>query len=388
MFSKRNGYQLCALSLLGLVLIGCSGNNERVFNAMDVDVAATDVSGNPTELFITDLGTEWFACGGDSKIIRVDLSGNILWAFDQDEYVIDGAHNADLNAAGDQMIISDYCYDRVLVIDYPSGDITWDSSADCPELVIDGPNDANFLGTGINPGEGNILVTAFYDHWVAEVDPAHCNGIQGDGEIVWSWGVKGDARRPFDADDPIRLRNPHNADSLPNGNVIIADGGTAYAGEGRIIEIDYASRQIAWIYTEDNDCTVKGIPNERCPGLNWARDADVECADPSCETGMVVITDVQQSVGVLRDLGETPPPGESIPRGREVPYQVNLGGGFSYDTDLLPRWDDDDNGGLGFFLVGNHGPSTLGNWVRVVPVDAVSYAEDGVWELRGLQPIP
>jgi len=388
MFSKRDGYRLCASSLLGLVLIGCSGNGERVFNAMDVDVAATDGSGNPTELFITDLGTEWFACGGDSKIIRVDLSGNILWAFDQDEYVIDGAHNADLNAAGDQMIITDYCHDRVLVIDYPNGDTIWDSSADCPELVIDGPNDVTFLGTGVNPGEGNILITVYDDHWVAEVDPAHCNGVPGDGEIVWSWGVKGDPRAQYDAADPIRLRFPHNADLLPNGNVIIADGGSAYLGQGRIIEIDYASRQIAWIYAEANDCTVRGVSNLRCPGFNWARDADVDCADPACETGMVVVTDVQQSLGVLRDLSETPPPGESIPRGREVPYQVDLGGGFTYDTDLIPQWNDDDNGGLGFFLVGNHGPATVGNWVRVVPVDAVSFAADGVWELRGLQPPP
>jgi hypothetical protein len=355
---------------------------------MDVDVAATDGSGNPTELFITDLGKDWFACGGDSKIIRVDLSGDILWAFDQDEYAIDGAHNADLNAAGDQMIISDYCNDRVLVIDYPNGDIIWDSSADCPELVMDGPNDANFLGTGINPGEGNILVTVYWDHWVAEVDPAHCNGVPGDGEIAWSWGVKGVPRAAYDASDPIRLNSPHNADSLSNGNVIIADGGLMFFNSGRIIEIDYASKQIAWIYGEALDCTLKGIPNQRCPGFDWLRDADVECADPACEQGMVVATGVDQSVGVLRDLNETPPPGESIPRGREVPYRVDLGGGFSYDTDLIPQWNDDDNGGLGFFLVGNHGPAPAGNWVRVVPVDAVSFAADGVWELRGLQLLP
>jgi hypothetical protein len=173
---------------------------------------------------------------------------------------------------------------------------------------------------------------------------------------------------------------------LPNGNVIIADSGTPVVGlGGRVIEVDYASGQIAWIYAGRNDCTVKGVPGTKCPALGWARDADVECDDPACDTGMVVVTGIHQSVGILRDLNEAPPSGESIPRGREVPYQVQVGEGFCYDTDLIPRWNDDDNQGLGFFLVSNHGPATLGNWVRVVPVDADAYDPARDWELLGLQ---
>ena len=377
-------FRLCVLFVAGLVLIGCTGT-DRLFNAMDVDVAATDGSGNPTELLITDLGKDWFACGGDSKIIRVNLSGDILWAFDQDTYVIDGAHNADLNLSEDQMIISDFCNDRVLVIEYPLGDIIWDSSADCPELNLIGPNDANFLGDGIE--DGNILVTLRYEHWVVEVNPSNCNGVPDDGEIAWSWGVRGDPRTDNDPGDPDRLLGPHNADMLPNGNVIIADAGVPAVGaDGRVIEIDYASKQIAWIYRGRNDCTVKGVPGMKCPALGWARDSDVECDNPACDTGMVVIPAIHQTVGVLRDLNEAPPPGESIPRGREVPYQVQVGEGFAYDSDLVPQWDDDDNNGLGFFLVSNHGPNVSGgNWVRVVPVDADAFDPDRDWELRGVQ---
>jgi len=369
------------LFLAALVLIGCNAR-ERLFNPMDVDVAATDGSGNPTELLITDLGKDWFACGGDSKIIRVNLSGDILWAFDQGAYAIDGAHNADLNLSENQMIISDDCNDRVVVIDYPDGNIVWDSSVECPELNLQGPNDANFLGDGID--DGNILVTLRDEHWVVEVDPSHCNGVPDDGEIVWDFGVRGDSRPEQALDDPDRLLMPHNADWLPNGNVIIADGGIPLLlPAGRVIEIDYVSRQIAWIYRGRKDCIVKGVPGMTCPALGWARDADVECDDPACDTGMVVLTGIHQSVGILRDLNEAPPPGESIPRGREVPYKVQVGEGFCYDTDLVPRWNGDDNQGQGFFLVSNHGPAPGGNWLRVVPVDADAFDPGRDWELRG-----
>ena len=145
------------------------------------------------------------------------------------------------------------------------------------------------------------------------------------------------------------------------------------------------TRQIGWIYKRRNDCILKGVPGKGCPGLHWVRDAHVECDDPACDTGMVVITGIHQSVGIRRDLNEAPPPGESIPRGTEVPYQVQVGEGFCYDTDLVPRWNDDDNQGLGFFLVSNHGPSLAGNWLRVVPVDADVFDPDRDWQLRGLR---
>ena len=376
-----------ASALVALLLTGCDGGGP-LFNALDVEVAATDGSGNPTEILITDLGAEWFTCSQPqgSKIIRVDLAGNILWEFDQYGDVLNGAHNADLNATEDQMIISDYCNDRVLVIDHPEGNIIWESSVDCPELTLNGPNDANFLGGGIS--QGNILITVQDDHWVLEVDPSLCNGVPDDGEIVWSFGAQGAPRAPEDIDDPDRLRFPHNADSLPNGNVIIADAAKAFTDEGRVIEIDYASKRIAWIYRANPDCIIKGIPDIWCPGLNWARDADVECEDPACTRGTVVVTGIHQSVGVLRDLTEPPPPGESIPRGREVVFQVQHPQGFCYDTDFVPRWDDDDNEGLGFFLVSNQGPSLLGNWVLTVPVD-VSFSEtNNVWQLYGSPSAP
>jgi hypothetical protein len=370
---KRGSLYVTGL-LVAILLIGC-GNRERLFNALDVDVFATQ-AGNPTELLITDMGKEVFACGEeqDSKIIRVDLNGEILWDFDMDTDILDGAHNADLSGDGQTMIISDTCRNRVLVISYPGGEILWDSSVQCPGLNLNGPNDANFLGAGLND---NLLITVRDSHWVIEVDPQSC-------VIVWSFGVEDNPRLMLDYDDPDRLRFPHNADRLPNGNTIIADSGTNVTGPSRIVEVDPA-KNIVWSYKHGIDCTIKGVP-EDCPGLLWARDADVECEDlPDCRRGNVVVSGIHQTVSVKRDLDEPPVQGESEPRGREVEFQVQHGSGYCYDTDKIAQWGGDSNGGNGFFLVSNHGPLTIGNWIRVVPVDASHSNDESVWQLRGLE---
>ena len=386
---KGMGMRIWYLSVIvcvlgGTLLVGCP---ERVFNAMDVDVAAVDGSGNPTEIFITDLGSNT-ACeaGVDSKILRVDLDGNVLWTFDAAAGALQGAHNADLNEAGDQMIISDSCNHRVLVISYPAGDILWDSSTDCPELGLTFPNDANFLGNG---WQDHLLITVHDDQWVIEVDPLVCNGdgIRDEGEIVWSFGAEGEGRIVWDVDDKIRLLNPHNADILPNGNIIIADSGLDVVGPSRVIEVDIdypgEPNKIVWAYKPLGDCTIKGVPDQACPALTWGRDADVECGDPACDTGMVIVTGLHQTVGVERDLSEAPPPGEEYTRGRVVAYQVQHGVGFCYDSDKIQQWDGGTNGGLGYFLVSNHGPLTFGSWVRVVPVGAFASDAEYIWQLQG-----
>ena len=370
MKTKRGSRYVTGL-LVALLLIGC-GDRERIFNALDVDVFATQ-SGDPTELLITDMGKEIFACGEeqDSKIIQVNLAGDILWAFDTDTDILDGAHNADI--LGDEMIITDTCHDRVLVISYSSKEILWDSSVDCPGLNLNGPNDANFLGAGLSD---NMLITVRNSHWVIEVNPQSC-------EIVWSFGVEGNPRLVLDYDDPDRMRRPHNADRLPNGNTIIADAGNDVAGPSRIIEVDPGSN-IVWSYKHGIDCKKNGITYD-CPGLLWARDADVLCDGPSCETGWVVVSGIHQTVVVARDLNEPPKEGESEPRGTEVEYQVGHGSGYCYDTDKIAQWGGDTNGGNGFFLVSNHGPLTVGNWIRVVPVDAAHSSDESVWQLRGFR---
>jgi len=385
------------LSRLSLILLGIAGvagcNYEGVFFPMDVDVAATDSEGNPTELFITDLGDS-LPCTStqDSAIYRVDTSqsnyrANLLWQFDKDEPFLNGAHNADLNDSGNQMIISDNCNDRVIVISYPDKALLWDSSVDCPELGLDHPNDANFLGEGI--GNGNLLITVRDLHWVIEVDPSQCNGVR-DGEIVWSLGEEGVPRNLGDMTNPDHLRSPHNADKLPNGNLILSDSGSVIFGPSRIILVDYSTKEILWNFrARDNsgsslyDCTVEGIPDKLCPAAEWCRDADMKCDNPACRTGQVIITGVHQTVAVLLDLDEPPPPGESIPRGRTVVHKIEHGPGFCYDTDWIPKWAGDENGGLGFYLVGNHGPGDFGRFVIVAPVDAEDLSF--VWLLKLLQ---
>ncbi|MEW6439585.1 MAG: hypothetical protein AB1640_01500 [bacterium] len=360
------------------ILAGC--HYEGIFFPGDVDVAATDESGNPTELFITDLGHD-LPCttGQDSAIYRVDLSGAVLWAYDYQADLLNGAHNADLNPAGDQMIVSDSCNNRVLVIGYPEKAVLWDSNLDCPEMTFDYPNDANFLGDGIH--SGHLLITVRDEHWFIELDPALCdNGVAGD-EIVWSFGVRGVPRASSDFEDATHLRQPHNADALPNGNFIISDSGVAILGPSRIIEVDREGR-IVWTYKRMFDCTVEGVPDSPCPALSWARDADVECTDPDCTTGRVTITGIHQTVVVERDLSEAPPPGETAPRGRTVLHQVQHGLGFSYDTDKIPQWNGDTNEELGYFLVSNHGPLDFGRWVLVKPVDAEELAYD--WMIKTL----
>jgi hypothetical protein len=324
----------------------------------------------------------------DSRILWSDTGGHYLWSFDFGANALQGAHNADLNDAEDQMIISDSCNHRVIVISYPAGDILWDSSTDCPELDLNFPNDANFLGSG---WEDTLLITVRSDQWVIEVDPLACNGdgVRDEGEIVWSFGEENQGRPAFDTDHETRLLHPHNADILPNGNIIIADSGTDLFGPSRIVEVDTdypgEPNKIVWDYRPLYDCTIKGVPDQECPGLTWGRDADVECDGPGCLTGMVFVTGIHQTVGIQRDLGEAPPPGEDHPRGRTVSYQVQHGVGFCYDSDKIPQWDGDTNEGNGFFLVSNHGPWEFGSWVRVVPVDAADSSLEYVWQLKGMR---
>jgi hypothetical protein len=364
---------LLALILVSFVFTACT-SLKRVFNALGVAVAATDVEGKPTEILITDMGTDFMPCTegqrNDSKIIVVDLAGNIVWSFDEGSYALNGAHTTEFNAARDRITIADTCNDRVLIVTYPGGEIQWDSTTACPELDLSNPNDTNFLENG------NLLITDRENHWVIEVDPTDCS-------IDWSFGVKGVRRGAEDFDDPWHLYKPHNVDRLPNGNTIISDSGEWLVGPSRIIEVDPGG-QIVWRYTREDDCTLRGGMVE-CLALQWARDAEVECTDPSCSQGIVYVTGIHQSVGVLRDLNEEPPPGEDWPRGRTLEYRIDHSEGMCYDGDRLQQWQGDTNQGLGFLLVSNHGPWDLGSWVRVVPIDAWFSEYESVWQIAGLQ---
>ena len=369
-------YYIVHVCLLGsLLAVGCA-QQERIFNAMGVGVVATDEAEEPTEILITDVGLNDFPCTGEqenenqSKVITVDKEGNILWSFDNEENELNGAHTAEINAAGNRMVISDTCNNRILIISYPDGNIEWDSSLDCA-LDMNHPVDAMFLDNG------NILITDRDYHRVVEVVPDNCN-------IVWFFGEKGVSRDPLDFDDPMHLYQPHNVERLSNGNTIIADSGRWATYPSRVIEVNY-DKQIVWNYKYGFDCTIKGEPNQGCPSLGWARDATVECDSPVCDEGMVIITGVHQTVAVLRNLNEAPPSGESYPRGRTIQYQVEHRGGFAYDSDKIPQWNGDTNGGLGFFLVSNQGLEVFGNWIRVVPVDADNSSYQHVWHLQGWQ---
>ncbi len=372
MTARRSGSlsRFVILLLIGSLVPACS-TDVRVFNALGVGVAATDAEGNPTEILVTDMGGELLACPepNDSKIITLDMAGNILWSFDAYDSVLQGAHTAEFNAARDKLIISDTCNDRILIISYPGGAIEWDSSTACPDLDLLEPNNAKFLDSG------NLLITDRDHHIVIEIDPVDCS-------TVWSFGVWGVQRGRLMFDDPIHLLGPHESHRLPNGNTLIADSGEFVAGDSRIIEVD-PSGQIVWSYKKNTDCTVLGEYPKACPCLEWARDAFLECDDPSCETGVVFVTGMHQTVAVPRDLNAEPFPGEDAPRGRVVTAQMQHGAGLCYDADMVPRWQGATNGGLGFYLVSNHGPYAWGSWVRAVPVD-VPHSDTGhIWQVNG-----
>jgi hypothetical protein len=359
-----------------LFLSGCPTPVD-FFYPMDVDGVAIDGDGNPTQLLITDHGSDLPDLGWqDSRVTLVDLSGAVLWEFDNGSMALNNAHNADFHESGDRMIISDTGNDRVIILGYPDRTVLWDSKVDCPELSLDFPNDANFLENG------NLLITLRDAHMIIEVNPDLCNGVP-DGEIVWSFGEEGVPRGESDYDDPYHLNGPHNADYLPNGNIIVADSGPMFA-TSRVIEIDpddpLQPNRIVWIYQQRNDCVLKGSDNSTCPGLYWCRDADVTCSDPTCNTGTVVLTGMHQSVAVLRNLSEAPPPGESIPRGTIVPYRVHHSAGYCYDSDWIPQWEGNNNRGKGFFLVSNHGPTPL-MFVKVVEIDAQHDYDGLAWQL-------
>jgi hypothetical protein len=372
---------MAVLLLAGLpILSGCP--TEGKFYTLDVDVAHTDAGDNPTHFLMADMGGD-FACppGQDGAVYIVDLAGNVTWEYDRGGTILEGVHSAEFNERKDQMMITDSCNNRFFVINFPDKTTLWESGPDCPELWAPFPTEAHFLGDGIL--EGTVLITSLTNgHAVLEIDASLCgNGIPGD-EIVWQFGELGVPRSVEDIYNPTLLNGPHNGDPVPNGNVIISDSSPPYS---RVIEVDYDTREIVWTYQKTEDCLLEGVPDELCVGLNWSRDADVECTDPlidpECDTGIVHVMGAHQTVGVLRDLNEAPPPGEPWARGTTVPYRVQHGEILCYDSVRIPSWGGDDNGGLGYYLVSCHWPED-GRWLRIMPIDADWSFNDSIWELK------
>ena len=343
---------------------------------LDVEVVAWDEAGTPSELLVADQGgiTACSPVHGGRALI-VDRMGQILWEIDPGEDPLWGPHNATMSTAGDLVMVSDTCNDRVLVYEFPSKTLLWDSRTDCSELDLRYPNTARFLGEGL---DGHLLLTLLESNVVIELNPAACdNGVEGD-EISWQYGHWGTPRDDVDPTQEDYLSFPHNAIRVAStGHILIADAGAPAVGRSRVIEVDPApgsGGELLWSYGWDTTCH-DTVEDSGCPGLGWTRDVDVRCLGESCEEERVYLTDTSTTFGFIRDATD---PVEFEVDAHWV--QMSHGSGLTYDADWLPTWDGDDNGGDGWMMISHNGLGVGASWLRVVSTNADS-SEEPVWEI-------
>jgi len=192
---------------------------------------------------ITDAGDLQSA---GSKIIEVDPWGRIVWRYMGGlRFAHAGKRLADGNT-----LIADTNNNRVLVVT-PAGKVAFTSDAwgggtgrlsDGTHLAY--PNDAHLLE------DGTLLVTDRNN------DRALCATV--DGRVTWQFAHA--------------VHHPHNADPLPNGNVLLCD-----SDGRRVIEVNRSGTMV-WCYGD-------GRPETLC----WPRDAD------RLPNGNTLITDSQNS---------------------------------------------------------------------------------------------
>jgi len=325
-----------------------------------------DSVGEIEGVLVTDMGG-LTACRAfqQSDVAIFDLHGEQVWLADTDDDPLWGPHNATLASSGQHVAVSDTCNDRVLVYDFPAGQLAWDSAVACPELELLYPNAVYFFGEGLEDG---LLVTVLGQHVVVHIDPAACgNGVEGD-EILWQYGAWGVPRSERDYTTLGYLSAPHNAFRHPGTrHILIADSAVILAGHSRVLEVDEQG-ELVWSYHPDSDCG-----GEKCPALQWTRDVDLLCDDEACDSATVLVTDDRETVGLRRHLGAEDEP-------VELRWRMRHRGGIAYDADWLPSWAGDDNRGEGWLMISHHGFTADESWVRVVPADAAD-SDSPVWEL-------
>ena len=246
------------------------------------------------------------------KIIEVNPSGNVIWEFDGL-----GIPHEVLELPNGHLLVADTQKDRIIEIDYPNKNIVWSWEPSLinwtkvdpkwgenhhynrplnskGEIIYDWThiNDVDFkyygswIGCLISIKNFDLIVEVNYtaDYY----DPNNPNNI------IWYYG---------DFWHYDLMNGQHNPDYLRNGNIIVSD-----SGNDRIIEVNYTTKEIVWVYDE---------------GLLWPRDAD------ELEDGNLLITD---SCG-----------GRVIEINRQTKEIV-----WSYDRNLLIPYESDmlDNGNI------------------------------------------
>jgi hypothetical protein len=341
------------------------------FTPVAATVTAAGADGSPTELLVAYAsGFPVCANRNDGGVALLDAEGFATWSLGADDG-LHGPHTAEFSPDRSAVLVSDTCNNRVRVFGYPSSEVLWDSSEDCPELDLSHPNSASFTGEGLTD---TILISSLTDHRVIEVAAHLCgNGIDGD-EIVWQYGSA--PRGSEDSREGGTLRFPHGAVLEPRtGHVLITDSGDVWAEEGRVIEVAPSGSQggeILWSYSS-RQCTES--TDGACAGLSWTRGADLTCDDETCRTGTILLTDRDETIRIPRDLdawqsGQVPEPD----------LHIRYGDGYAYDAEWMAVWNGDDNHGIGWLLISHHGIRGEQGWLRVIRADDTD-AGASVWEL-------
>jgi len=205
----------------------------------------------------------------EHKIFEINQNGEKIW-----EYIGLAQPHEIFELSNGHLLVADTGYDRVIEIDYPNKNIVWEWK---PELInwteinsdwdsnhyYNNPlifdwthlNDVNFKQYGL--WNACLISIRNFDmiveiNYTAEIIGPSNNPAN----IIWYYGNYG---------NHSLLQRQHNPDYLNNGNIMIAD-----SENNRIIEINYTTKELEWIYQG---------------GLDWPRDAD------ELPSGNILITD-------------------------------------------------------------------------------------------------
>ena len=211
-----------------------------------------------------------------NKIVEVVIQGHVVWecqglAFPHELLQLPNGH----------ILVANTGADNIVEIDYPNTNIVWTwNVADMDWSLVNPAWDADhYYNTPQEHDWSHINHVAFkqYDTWNAclisirnfdmilelNYTEARFGDTYNPANIIWYYGDYGNY---------TMLRHQHNPDYTPNGNIIVAD-----SHNSRIIEIDYATKEIVWDFSDQ---------------LQWCRDADI------MQNGNVLITDSDEVMEV------------------------------------------------------------------------------------------
>nr|MDO8111528.1 aryl-sulfate sulfotransferase [Candidatus Sigynarchaeota archaeon] len=198
-------------------------------------------------------------------VLIVDPAGNIVRQISAPSVPLDQPHEAYLKQDGNILIVN--CRnDTILEVD-PGNEIVWKydlrllnwtkvNSTFGPNNIVNKPSGNDWSHVNdidlrvINATTQVMLVTVRNFDMLYEINytSARQKSTPDESDITWYFGFP---------NNYTLLNHEHNADYLPDGNIIVAD-----SENHRVIEINYTSRQITWSTEGQLD-------------LFWARDANL-----------------------------------------------------------------------------------------------------------------